>query len=124
MLGKCVACEKDVSNNASVCPHCGEPDPLNIRTNRRAWAQREAESDLGAQGALITIPGAAALGGFLGYQAGGTAFAIVGASVGAGVLMLIELRNERTRKYFLGYLIVGAIIIAIGGSLIGWDRIF
>lgn len=26
-LIKCSVCENEISSNAEVCPHCGEPDP-------------------------------------------------------------------------------------------------
>ena len=42
-LVPCVCCRQQVSNEARVCPHCGQPDPLS-ESDRLMEARRVAKS--------------------------------------------------------------------------------
>lgn len=33
----CSACNKEISSNAKVCPHCGEPDPSRRERNSKIY---------------------------------------------------------------------------------------
>lgn len=46
MLIKCTTCQKDVSANAKVCPHCGVDYPVLAGQNRLGFQQLQREVKL------------------------------------------------------------------------------
>lgn len=121
MMVHCNSCSREISRQAKICPHCGQPDPYTDVDARLDIAiHQKVERDM-ARGATILLRAVAMgviIGGGVGWAKGGGLGMLVGAFIGfiAGVVVaqVIEKMGNADAILLRGMLVGPVIGVALG----------
>ena len=90
-LTKCPDCEKEISDQATSCVHCGRPMRRPGTSTTLSHDVHKAAVSAGNHAGIVGF----IAGGILGIANGSIAMLIVGALVGGGIGLVIQYRRAR-----------------------------